>query len=1541
VFSNNLADSVVYVGLDGDPLTDKIFTVEANSNSGFSNLRVQRLDAGGNFERMWGRNVDASNPSTGYEICTVASACQAPPQVTAIGSLKGEFNIPTGLAVDQVNGWVYVYDRTNFRVQKFDLDGNFILAFGKGVNTTTGGDVCTEASGDVCGAGSSGPAAAQLGSFNQLGIRGLAVHPTSGDVFVADPQNRRVLQYQSDGSFLRGWGFGVDTGAAQFQTCTTASACQAANAAGLANGQFSNNSPLGLAIDSQGVVYATDAASGTSAQRIVRFDSDLAPTEPGPPFPDASGALLALVNPTGVGGPLLATTTTTTGLEIDPDTDAAGPDEESLLALRDPNTPSTANTVVQELDIPTSAGELPADPVTVVETHVFAPQPINGIGVDPATGNILLSTPAYNSTAFPQCFADFGATSCAGLVALATTPGTPAAVAGVPANVAADVAALSGSVDPSGGVTSYRFEVSDTGADGDWDPVGAARYAAGSDPRSVSANATDLQPNTLYRVRLVVNKYRGLAVGTRETVVSSESTFVTDVTDPTAITLGSTARTDTSVELRGLVDPNGTSTTYRFEYGLAGGAFDRHVPVPDAAAGSGNTAELVVQHLGGLLRATDYHYRVVATNLGGVSSGDPVTFTTAANPSDSGAAAAAAYELVSPPEKVGGVGVGAWYAGIGSVANVGFAAYDGERFASTGRFGSVLSGDNGFSYGNDWVFSERSSSGWLDESPITHAASGAQSLRSINASVAADDLSTVVWRSNAGLLRPFPEMETWSETETGDLSLLGDWGGRWEPTVTDLDQLRPKTGNYRDEPVISGDGSHAVFSGWYGGLADPGDPSGRDPDTGAFWPDLVTGRTTYLADLSAGLSDSFLGAAEWSNIGVCTAGTSVPEALPSGKLDDQECPAAGPGRAAALISSRGATINSSATSVPDSQTNVITADGARVFFMSPDLDAAGVPNGTSSFCSGTGSGTSCPPQLYVRQRNSDGSVATRWVSRAENGLFGLQDASLTGQVRFEGASRDGDKVFFRTNSPLTTDDRNGTTSGAPVTTGSVSDVSWDLYMYDLPDGPDGDPATPDADPAGGGLTRISGGPEGNGDCNSPRGGGSTGTSAAGALRFVSDDGGRIYFVCAAPLPGVPLHQNGTITAPGGSVATDDFANLYLYQAQQPSGGRWRFVARIPRALPSAQAIAPCASTGQIRRNPIAPPNDIAAGLSLSAAAVVVGNCVRGTADGGFITLWTDGRLTLDDPDAESGDIYAYDAEQEELIRISAPQGGAGGAYPCAPGGSVEGVCHADGGYDGAETTGRAAKPSLGVVTEPLNAGDQIAFFQSRSRLLPDDTDSAYDVYQWRNGELSLVSTGDSETDGAFYKGNDRSGHNVYFATRDRLTWEDPVGDAVLDVYTRRVDGGFSEPEPPVLCAVMLGACQGAGGGDPTPTAPQTQQPGGVNADPGARVSVAIGRIGTRARRQAARRGVLSVRVRSNAARTLQALAKARIGRRTLRVARGTATLETPGATRIRLSLNRTARRSLRAGRRLRLTIVVNAPGARPRSTSIVLRRAGR
>jgi hypothetical protein len=1480
------------------------------------NQRIQVLDAAGNFKRMWGRNVIAQDVpgdlGDTFEICVAAANCQGGP---ATGTAGGLFNNPQGVALNPATGDVYVSDRGNRRVQQFDAAGNFIRAFGKDVGGA-GVDVCTST--PSCQAGTNGTGSGQFATSTTVG-EGIAVSPVAPhDVFVADVANRRINQYGAGGVFMRAWGYGVDTGVAQFQVCTVASTCQIGNAAGLANGQFSNNNPLSLAIDSQNVVYAADTSSGASANRIVRFDTDLAPVEPGPPFPEASGALLSPINPTGAGGPLIATTTAALGIEIDADTDGGGGDEESLLALRDPNTPATADTVVQELDIPTQGGEASGDPVTEVVRHTLAATIVNGLGVDPSTGQIYISFQT-------------GGTPGHGIFALVEAPSALTDVSvGQPAVIGAESATLTGSIDPANGVVSYRFELNDSGADGDWDPVGSKGYVSGTGSVDVAAAVTGLRPNTFYRVRLVATKQTGL---TSSTVVTTlEQNFLTDASGPDAMTLGSANRTETSAQLRGLVDPNGSATSYRFEYGTQeGGSFDHVVPIPDGSAGEGNTAQMLVQQVDGLLPSTTYRYRIVATNAAGSDAGDPVSFTTEA-PGSEQPLDDRGYELVSPADKISGVGLGNWTGSAAVTGSMGFAAYDRERFAAQGSQGSMLL-DAAQGFANDWAFAERvdSERGWQSHSPFTHPATSSQFARFALVQAATDDLAKVMWRSNNSTLGVFDFPSTLlSPLVSLNASFVGGWDGRWEIFgPTDANQVPgviPPGGQRTCDSIFSRSGSHALCSTAFGGgrsvlsgLGGTGDP------TSAAFPDLAAGRSIYLADVGGALADSFLGTGQRALVNVCANSTDIPSVDGSGDIGAQACPDPLPGRDAHLISSLGAAAIAGDVQLPGLHgpfENAASATGSRVFFMSPDPMVGGVPNGTTAFCSGTAGSTLCPPQLYVRQRSDDGTVSTRWISRAADGLFGLQDASLTGAVRFEGASEDGDKVFFKTNSPLTANDPNGAGGPAPaggVTTGSASSSSWDLYVYDFPNGAG-------ADPGDGELTRISAAPDGGGECGTQPAGSSV--NVTGGLRHASKDGSVLYFTCAAPLSGVAPPADGTITAPGGSTATVNEVNLYVYDARRPAADRTRFVARMPRGTGISNDAASCSSSGV---NPPAP---------LSGPSFLPGenaaDCVHGTSDGEFITFWTAGRLTADDPDATTSDIYAYDAHADELIRITAPQGGVGGSYLCAPGVP----CYGDTGFDLREALNRSPKPILGIATDPMVEGDRIAFFQSRSRLVPADTDTLYDVYQWRNGKLSLITPGSDSVAGDFLRGNDSTGRNVYFATKDRITWQDV--DSVFDVYTARVGGSIPQPPPPSICDVLLDGCQAPGAApDPAPRADSTDS-GGSDAVPQARKTLAVSSPGSKARRKAARSGVLRLRVRASAAGLARAVARGRVGKRVRRIASGSARLPRAGERAvIGLRLSRGARLRLGRGRALKLTIRVTLTGARARMLTVRLPGASR
>jgi sugar lactone lactonase YvrE len=79
---------------------------------------------------------------------------------------------------------------------------------------------------------------------------------SSGNVYVSERDNERIQVFDSSGTFLRMWGWGVDTGANAFQVCT--SSCQA-GIEGSGAGQFNN--PFDVEVGPSGNVYVVDGAN--------------------------------------------------------------------------------------------------------------------------------------------------------------------------------------------------------------------------------------------------------------------------------------------------------------------------------------------------------------------------------------------------------------------------------------------------------------------------------------------------------------------------------------------------------------------------------------------------------------------------------------------------------------------------------------------------------------------------------------------------------------------------------------------------------------------------------------------------------------------------------------------------------------------------------------------------------------------------------------------------------------------------------------------------------------------------------------------------------------------------------------------------------------------------------------------------------------------------------------------------------------------------------------------------------------------------------
>src|SRR5205085_2730308 len=115
------------------------------------------------------------------------------------------------------------------------------------------------------------------------------------------------------------------------------------------------------------------------------------------------------------------------------------------------------------------------------------------------------------------------------------------------------------------------------------------------------------------------------------TSTGAEETFTT-LPNPHTVTTGAAASvSQTQATLKASVNPNGSSVSEcKLEYGTSP-SYGSSAPCKPSP-GSGANAVEVSAAISGLLANTSYHFRVVATNAGGTSTGADETFTTPPNP---------------------------------------------------------------------------------------------------------------------------------------------------------------------------------------------------------------------------------------------------------------------------------------------------------------------------------------------------------------------------------------------------------------------------------------------------------------------------------------------------------------------------------------------------------------------------------------------------------------------------------------------------------------------------------------------------------------------------------------------------------------------------------------------------------------------------------------------------------------------------------------------------------------------------------------------
>jgi len=180
------------------------------------------------------------------------------------GTGNGQFNHPSGIEIDMSNNDVYVVDPGNYRIQKFDSNGNFITKWGsegtadgqfqdpRGISVYPGKYVYVldQDNHNIQKFSTNGSFDIKWGSIGsgdgQILWPRNGIDAKTGSVYVADSQNHRIQKFDSNGNFITKWG-----------------------SQGSDDGQFGNFS-LGITTDLFGNVYVVDPGN----YRIQKFDSN-------------------------------------------------------------------------------------------------------------------------------------------------------------------------------------------------------------------------------------------------------------------------------------------------------------------------------------------------------------------------------------------------------------------------------------------------------------------------------------------------------------------------------------------------------------------------------------------------------------------------------------------------------------------------------------------------------------------------------------------------------------------------------------------------------------------------------------------------------------------------------------------------------------------------------------------------------------------------------------------------------------------------------------------------------------------------------------------------------------------------------------------------------------------------------------------------------------------------------------------------------------------------------------------------------------------
>ncbi len=170
-----------------------ILSIAVNSGTGdvfvADGDRVQRFDSAGQFELMWGKNVDPAG-GAGPETC--AAGCQE----GEAGSAEGELRFPSGIATNA--NQVFVSENGNARISRFNATTGAFQLMG-GADVVPGGGTGHEQCAAACKEGLRGSANGELDEPNGLDANGTFV-------WIVDTDNHRVQRWSNNLAFVNAFG---------------------------------------------------------------------------------------------------------------------------------------------------------------------------------------------------------------------------------------------------------------------------------------------------------------------------------------------------------------------------------------------------------------------------------------------------------------------------------------------------------------------------------------------------------------------------------------------------------------------------------------------------------------------------------------------------------------------------------------------------------------------------------------------------------------------------------------------------------------------------------------------------------------------------------------------------------------------------------------------------------------------------------------------------------------------------------------------------------------------------------------------------------------------------------------------------------------------------------------------------------------------------------------------------------------------------------------------------------------------------------------